>query len=239
MQKQKQYSFVKGLIFLLLPLQTAFSTVSDVSSISEKVVGDTVDHSEFNSIVEVLKGFFNENSGSSVGIGSTPTSALKLDVDGKVGATEYCNEDGTVCTASDSIGAKFFDGIDTADAVFSGGNVGIGILSPENGLHIRGDAIDNSQLLLERTSGAIGKYRLGIAGGSNRFYIHDAAQDLTRLSIDASGNVGIGTTSPSEKLEISGKIKATSINFSGIPTSTTGLSSGDVWSDGGILKIMP
>jgi hypothetical protein len=59
------------------------------------------------------------------------------------------------------------------------------------------------------------------------------------MVINRIGNVGMGITSPSEKLEVNGKIKATSINFTGLPTSSSGLSSGDVWNDGGTLKIIP
>jgi hypothetical protein len=55
---------------------------------------------------------------------------------------------------------------------------------------------------------------------------------------DSKIGIGIGNgNTPSEKLEVNGKIKATSINFSGLPTSDSGLSTGDVWNDGGILKI--
>ena len=45
--------------------------------------------------------------------------------------------------------------------------------------------------------------------------------------IDESGN-----------LEVSGKISAADINFSGLPTSAAGLSSGDVYNDSGTLKIV-
>lgn len=48
-----------------------------------------------------------------------------------------------------------------------------------------------------------------------------------------NGNVVIG-----HDLQVDGKIKATSINFSGLPTSTTGLTTGDVWNDEGTLKII-
>jgi hypothetical protein len=56
------------------------------------------------------------------------------------------------------------------------------------------------------------------------------------MTLLANGNVGIGVTSPSEKLEVNGTIKATDINFTGLPTyadeaaaTTGGLSTGDLY----------
>lgn len=51
--------------------------------------------------------------------------------------------------------------------------------------------------------------------------------DTERLRVDASGNLLINTTS-------SGGSK---LRISGLPTSSAGLSAGDVWNDGGTLKI--
>jgi hypothetical protein len=43
--------------------------------------------------------------GGNVGIGdTTPDAGLKLDVEGKVGATEYCDQDGGNCTPAASLG---------------------------------------------------------------------------------------------------------------------------------------
>ena len=56
------------------------------------------------------------------------------------------------------------------------------------------------------------------------------------MRIDSSANVGIGTSSPGEKLEVNGTIKATDINFTGLSTfaddsaaGTGGLTAGDVY----------
>ena len=57
-----------------------------------------------------------------------------------------------------------------------------------------------------------------------------------RMRIDSSGNLGIGTITPGEKLEVNGTIKATDINFTGLATyaddtaaGTGGLVAGDVY----------
>jgi hypothetical protein len=47
------------------------------------------------------------------------------------------------------------------------------------------------------------------------------------MRITSGGNVGIGTTTPGSKLSIVG-----------LPTSSSGLSSGDIWNDSGTLKIV-
>ncbi len=46
--------------------------------------------------------------------------------------------------------------------------------------------------------------------GESTFNIYDNSNSASRLLINSSGNVGIGTNSPSEKLEVSGDIQVTS-----------------------------
>ncbi|MEP0481425.1 MAG: hypothetical protein ABJD23_14485, partial [Nonlabens sp.] len=67
-----------------------------------------------------------------------------------------------------------------------------------------------------------------------------------RMIIDDNGNVGIGTlTGLTEKLEVNGTIKATNINFTGIPdfasdadaAANTSLQVGDIYRIGNDLKI--
>ena len=67
------------------------------------------------------------------------------------------------------------------------GNVGIGTTSPGAKLHISADSV--TQLYLERTGSITGKFRIGVAGANNRFYITDLAQSEDRLILDENGNL--------------------------------------------------
>ena len=98
---------------------------------------------------------------------------------------------------------RFNSGNSERMRITSAGNVGIGTTSPGAKLHISDDSVN--QLYLERTGAITGKYRLGIAGATNRFHITDAVQGEDRIVIDETGDVGIGTTSPTQKLHVVGK----------------------------------
>jgi hypothetical protein len=94
----------------------------------------------------------------------------------------------------------------------SGGNVGIGTTAPTSILHVRSSdgtvrfasttGNDAGRIIL--MEGALDAWSIdgGLANGT--FLIRDEYNSSTRLAINNSGNVGIGTTSPGSKLTING-----------------------------------
>ena len=118
--------------------------------------------------------------------------------------------------------------------IAEGGNVGIGTTSPSTKLHLA-DSSD-VYLTLESTSSdtteeVAVKYS-NSATGSNYWWdgLNQSANwslgygtsfsgSNTRLLVDTSGNVGIGTTSPSEKLHIFGTTAAVKIEGDGVTSA--------------------
>jgi predicted acyltransferase (DUF342 family) len=140
----------------------------------------------------------------------------------------------THLTASGNISASgtgsFSDGRFT-------GKVGIGTTSPQHELHVEGVARVRGELMVGdsgatntpsatlhiKDSGTNAKLRIEdtdnlntyfdfLVDEGNGLYINEASD--TRLSIKEGGNVGIGTTTPTEKLQVTGNISASGTLFS-------------------------
>ena len=88
----------------------------------------------------------------------------------------------------------------------STGNVGIGTTSPTHKLHLA-DA-GNVEVALERTSGAKVMVQSQATRGQIGTYSNNELQIVTNsnaaMTIDVTGNVGIGTTAPDSDLEVRG-----------------------------------
>ena len=109
---------------------------------------------------------------------------------------------------------KFYTG------VYVGDNLGVGTTSPQEKLDISAGNIrldDNQRISWSSSDSNIGRVR--ITGNESNDFITIATDNSERVRINNTG-VGIGTTSPGEKLEVSGNIRFTSfygdLQFGGI-----------------------
>src|SRR5207247_1111332 len=85
--------------------------------------------------------------------------------------------------------------------------VGIGTTAPTRHLHVAGPS--DQEIMIESTDPGGIKWTLQSSSGasSGRFEIIDRTANASRFSILASGNVGIGTTAPADKLDVNGDIR--------------------------------
>jgi hypothetical protein len=99
----------------------------------------------------------------------------------------------------------------------SAGNLGIGTTGPAENLHVWGNARiggitggSPTSPYLDLFNAGMEQWRLGTTGSS--FFIGNTGAKVT---IQQGGNVGIGTTVPSEKLEVNGNVKISPLSGSG------------------------
>jgi hypothetical protein len=182
------------------------------------------------------KSFFSGN----VGIGAT-NPAAKLNVVGTTGlpATSGTAFTGTMRlgvsgygTVMDfgavgpSTGTQWIQVTDASNQALhyplllqpNGGNVGIGTTSPSSKLQLKGDstylevrAADNSQAVQLGTDGSgDGLLQLYSDAGAVKIKLYGEAASPSYIN---AGNVGIGTTLPSEKLDVRGVIESPYLEF--------------------------
>ena len=101
------------------------------------------------------------------------------------------------------------NGRQTGNIFFNNGDIGIGTTNPMEQLHIYSSPGMSSTMQLQAFGG--GNFLISTNGSSgqpmNGFSIYDANAAATRLAIASTGNVGIGTTFPSQPLTVQGNIQ--------------------------------
>ncbi len=211
-----------------------------------------------------LTEYFRIRGGSgAVGIG-TSAPVVELDVHtGRINAAEICDEDNSNCIdLSDGISGGSLWTDNAGDISYTSGNVGIGTSAPGSAFEI---VTSNSTDLMTIQStnnfgwssidfmasnnahaGWVGYGNASAPSQTGQMYIEASGtgeiafwnDNTQRMVIDGSGNVGIGTTSPGDILDVAGNIRAqqlcdeTGANCKDI--STGWASGGDFLADGSV-----
>lgn len=181
----------------------------------------------------VTNSIMSESSGK---IGVNVTSPLDplhvqgiIRLSGDVGSPNYVRFDGTA-NASGKIwrfgntGASgllsTFDIYNQSDnvvglSVSANGFLGVGTTAPQDPLHllgimrIQGVLGSPTYVRFDNTANAGGRiWRFGVTGvgGHTTFDIYNQSDNIIGISVNANGNVGIGTVTPTAKLDVSGSI---------------------------------
>jgi hypothetical protein len=191
----------------------------------------------------VTRMMIKADGGGNVGIGTT-SPGVKLDVAGSIRSSNVINWNGGVGALSWDTGLVTME-TNTSTAIqlktngsarihiTAGGDVGIGTTSPGQKLHVAGFTRTHGLSLNDGTvAGFIGYEKSWLGSGSNdvaiaseggnniRFYTNGTTS--VRMMITTGGNVGIGTTSPSHKLDVNGDITGRGA-FNGYASSTHNL----------------
>jgi hypothetical protein len=101
------------------------------------------------------------------------------------------------------------------------GNVGVGTPTPTRKLTLD----TGSHVYQSFNVGGLERAIIGSEVGVNRrFLIYDGVAGVYRLVVDETGRVGVGTTVPTEKLEVAGNVKSNGALISTVATGTPPLS---------------
>ncbi|RPG31792.1 MAG: hypothetical protein CBB72_011540 [Muricauda sp. TMED12] len=111
------------------------------------------------------------------------------------------------------------------------GGADTNIISALNNLAAAGSSATLNAAYLRRDGvgdmlGRLTVHTDGISSGSNSFLIATGASDTTRITINTSGNIGVGRAPSSYKMDVQGSLNATTLRYSGEDTDTRYLRAG-------------
>ena len=153
-----------------------------------------------------------------MGGGSTLTNSYFTITDGTTSMFHDPNELFSNINGSFHIGATHSNGLlrfqtggtSTRMIILANGNVGIGTSSPLSNLHVNAgsgggvilEANANVDIDFRYRSGGVNKYNVAYDASAGSLIWYDNTANATRMVLDSSGNVGIGTATPGARLEI-------------------------------------